>query len=210
LIVPDRNSALARHIGSRRFEADQRNKMCRVLYRRKKHEEKRMGFKIITLDVPGLRMRILLVALAFLIFSHSQQADSQEPADVRNYKARLTELHVKVKAMAERIESEVRGSSNPGTAADDTAALQKQSIILTETRALLRLIRNLSEDLSDAMPRRIEDRPSDRDLPLLSHATSLLSEVLNALVDYLKTKDKAFLGIARDCEKILESIEKLL
>jgi hypothetical protein len=155
-------------------------------------------------------MRIFLVALAFLSFSHAQQADSQEPSDVRNYKARLTELHVKVRAMAERVESEVRSSSNPGTAADDTAALQKQSIILSETRALRRLIRNLSEDLADSMPRRIEDRAGNRDLPLLSHATSLLSEVLNALVDYLITKDKAFLGIARDSEKILESIEKLL
>jgi hypothetical protein len=179
--------------------------MCGVLTKKQ-----RLSFKIITLDVPGLRMRTFLLALAFLSFSHAQQANSQEPSDVRNYKVRLTELHVKVKAMAERVENEVRSSSNPGTAGDDSATLQKRSIIFAETRALRRLIRNLSEDLSDSMPRRIEDRAGERDLPLLSHATSLLSEVLNASVDYFITKDKAFLGIARDCEKILESIEKLL
>jgi hypothetical protein len=77
--------------------------MCGVLTKKQ-----RLSFKIITLDVPGLRMRTFLLALAFLSFSHAQQANSQEPSDVRNYKVRLTDLHVKVKAMAERVENEVR------------------------------------------------------------------------------------------------------
>ena len=80
-----------------------------------------------------------------------------------------------------------------------------------ELLALKKLNSSVAKEALTADIRAIKGgKDTNKDLLLIAQACSVLDIVLDAVANFLNTEDKAFLGIAKDSEKLLESIEKLL
>jgi hypothetical protein len=135
------------------------------------------------------------------IFFLTQQTYAQEPVEVKIYRTQLIEFHTKAKAMAQRVEREVRiGTSE-----------QAQLDTVQELFALVKQVNSVTHEALSANLRGLKSGRSDnKDLLLIGLAGSTLTLILDALTNYSNTRDKAFLGIAKDSEKLFESIKRLL
>ncbi|BBL57977.1 hypothetical protein [Methylomonas koyamae] len=146
-----------------------------------------------------LKRTILAIGLFFLL--STQLVFAQELVEVKIYRDQLTELHAKVRAITPRIEQQVR----KGAIDQATFDLRK------EIFSLQKLSQGISEEAQRANLKRQESwQDVSKDLILITQASELLNFVLNALDSYVSTRDKIFLGIAKDSEKLQESIERLI
>jgi hypothetical protein len=150
------------------------------------------------------------------IFCLTQQVQAQEPVEVKIYRSQLVELRGKVKAMTERVEREGRIEGNEQARSDtnkEIFALQRERARLDTRReivALIKLNASITKEVSEANLKVIQRGGNlNKDLLLIAEASSVLGVVLDSLDNYVATQDRAFLGIAKDSEKLLLSIEKL-
>lgn len=143
----------------------------------------------------------ILVLLSIFSLLVSCPAYGQGLGEAKVYKAQFIELHAKVQTIFARIEEQDRRGSDP-------KSIQR---FREELLALQTLDHRLGEEAARSNMGVLESgRDSNKTLLLVAQGCEGLSFVFVALDNYLETKDRAFLGFAKDGEEIVKSVQKVL
>lgn len=141
--------------------------------------------------------RILqFVCLLAVIPTLSQLAAGQTGAS-RVYREQFFDLRSKVQSVLKRTEPDTRG---PWTSKIRTDLRQ-------EILALTKLVHRLEEE---AMTSDLSNDRSDKTILLVSAGCKALDFVLGAVDSFVETDDRSFLGLARERETLIKSVERLL
>jgi hypothetical protein len=76
-----------------------------------------------------------------------------------------------------------------------------------EILALTKLIHRLEEE---SMATNLDNARSDKTILLVSAGCRAMDFVLGAIDSYIDTDDRSFLGLARDGDALIKSVERLL
>jgi hypothetical protein len=134
-----------------------------------------------------------LLACTLVLF---QTAEAQTGA-ANVYRSQFFDLRSKVQSIVKRTEPQSRGDWDYKTRTD----------LREEILALTKLIHRLEEE---SMASNIERAKTDKTVLLVSAGCRAMDFVLGSLNSYIETDDRAFLGLSRDGDALIKSVERLL
>ena len=144
-------------------------------------------------------MKVILkisFALACTVGS-SQIVQAQTSGATNVYRNQFIDLRAKVQSVFQRTEQQSRR-------ADDYKA---KTNLREEILALTKLIHRLEEE---SLASNVETRKTDKTLLLVSQGCRAMDFVLGALDSYIESDDRAFLGLSRDGDVLIKTVERLL
>jgi hypothetical protein len=143
-----------------------------------------------------VRKKALVVSLFLIMaFALVQSIPAQNVGAAKVYKTQFIELRAKVKLVFDRIEQQRGGLTD----------------LREEILALTKLIHRLQEEaMGSDMESTKRGHESDKTLLLVSQGCIALDFVLTALSNHIDTSDRAFIGLAKDGDVLIKSIEKIL
>ena len=143
-----------------------------------------------------IRKKALIVFLfPTMVLALDQSILAQNAGATKVYKTQFIELRAKVKSVSDRIEQQRTGSTD----------------LRGEILALTKLIHRLQEEAMDSDIESIKrGREPETTLLLVSQGCIALDFVLTALSNYMDTGDRAFIGLVKDGDVLIKSIEKIL
>jgi|GEM_PF-4432608 len=152
------------------------------------------------MNTHGKLLRAIFI-LIIVAFCSNQSIHAQDSGAAKVYRTQFLESRVKVKAMLERVDRLSRSTINERT------KINLQEEIFALTKLIHRLQEEAASSNIDAATR---GQDSNKTLLLVSQGCIAMDYVLSALNSYIDTNDRAFLGLARDGDNLINSVEKIL
>jgi hypothetical protein len=113
------------------------------------------------------------------------------------YRNQFFDLRARVQSLVKRTEPQSRATWTNKTRMD----------LREEILALTKLIHRLEEE---SLASNLDNARSDKTILLVSTGCKAMDFVLEALDSYIDTDDRSFLGLARDGDVLIKSVERLL
>jgi hypothetical protein len=148
----------------------------------------------------GRFLRVTLIP-CMVVFCFAQPIYAQDSGAAKVYRTQFVESRIKVRSILERVDRLSRGSL------DDRMKTDSQEEIFALTKLIHRLQEEAGGSNIDAMK---SGHNSNKTLLLVSQGCIAMDFVLSALSSYIDTNDRAFLGMAKDGNSLINSIEKIL
>jgi hypothetical protein len=139
--------------------------------------------------------------LSIVAFCFTQPIHAQDSGAAKVYRSQFLDSRVKVKSMLDTVDRLSRGTI------DNRDKMNLQEEMLALTKLIHRLQEEALSSNNDAVGR---NQDPNKTLLLISQGCIAMDYMLSALSSYIDTNDRAFLGLARDGDNLINSVEKIL